>query len=97
VHKVAGVREAIEARGATLFYLPPYSQDLNPIEQFFSKPMAVLCNAAAYGRSSARASPISRRRSLVATSIQVIFPGLGATPQSRCKFFRFGAVAQTIA
>jgi transposase len=37
VHKVAGVREAIEARGATLIYLPPYSPDLNPIEQFFSK------------------------------------------------------------
>jgi DDE superfamily endonuclease len=32
-HKVAGVREAIEARGAELRYLPPYSPDLNPIEQ----------------------------------------------------------------
>jgi transposase len=42
VHKVAGVREAIEARGATLFYLPPYSPDLNPIEQFFSKLKALL-------------------------------------------------------
>ena len=31
-HKVAGVREAIEARGANLRYLPPYSPDLNPIE-----------------------------------------------------------------
>ena len=30
-HKVAGVREAIEARGASLVYLPPYSPDLNPI------------------------------------------------------------------
>src|ERR1700752_4006071 len=29
-HKVAGVREAIERRGATLLYLPPYSPDLNP-------------------------------------------------------------------
>jgi transposase len=29
-HKVAGVREAIEASGATLLYLPPYSPDLNP-------------------------------------------------------------------
>ena len=37
VHKVAGVREAIEAAGATLLYLPPYSPDLNPIEQAFSK------------------------------------------------------------
>jgi DDE superfamily endonuclease len=35
--KVAGVREAIEAAGATLRYLPAYSPDLNPIEQAFSK------------------------------------------------------------
>jgi transposase len=36
-HKVAGIREAIEARGATLLYLPPYSPDLNPIEKAFAK------------------------------------------------------------
>jgi len=36
-HKVAGVREAIEAAGATLRYLPQYSPDLNPIETPFSK------------------------------------------------------------
>ncbi len=35
-HKVDGVREAIEAVGATLRYLPPYSADLNPIELSFS-------------------------------------------------------------
>lgn len=35
-HKVAGVREAIEARGATFTYLPAYSPDENPIEQFFA-------------------------------------------------------------
>ncbi len=32
-HKVAGVRQAIEAVGATIRYLPPYSPDLNPIER----------------------------------------------------------------
>ena len=36
-HKVAGVQEAIEAAGASLRYLPPYSPDLNPIEQVFAK------------------------------------------------------------
>jgi len=46
-HKVAGVREAIEAAGARLLYLPPYSPDLNPIEQFFSKLKAILRKAAA--------------------------------------------------
>ena len=36
-HKVAGVREAIEGVKAKLVYLPPYSPDLNPIEQAFAK------------------------------------------------------------
>lgn len=36
-HKVAGVREAIEGAGARLEYLPPYSPDLNPIENLWSK------------------------------------------------------------
>jgi transposase len=36
-HKVKGVREAIEAAGATLRYLPPYSPDMNPIESCWSK------------------------------------------------------------
>jgi transposase len=34
--EVAGVRETIEAVGAAIRYLPPYSPDLNPIEQMFS-------------------------------------------------------------
>ena len=46
VHKVAGVREVIEAAGATLRYLPKYSPDLNPIEQAFSKLKAHLRKAA---------------------------------------------------
>ena len=36
-HKVDGVRERIEAAGAELLYLPPYSPDLNPIEKAWSK------------------------------------------------------------
>lgn len=36
-HKVAGVREVIQARGASILYLPSYSPDLNPIEQLFAK------------------------------------------------------------
>jgi transposase len=42
IHRVAGVAEAIEAAGATLRYLPPYSPDLNPIEMPFSKFKACL-------------------------------------------------------
>ena len=37
VHKVARVRETIEATGARVLYLPPYSPDLNPIEPCWSK------------------------------------------------------------
>jgi transposase len=36
-HKVSGLAEAVEARGARLEYLPPYSPDLNPIERCWSK------------------------------------------------------------
>jgi transposase len=36
-HKLAGVREAIKARGASPLFLPAYSPDLNPIEQVFAK------------------------------------------------------------
>jgi transposase len=46
-HKVAGIREAIERVGADLVYLPPYSPDLNPIEQVFAKLKGLLRTAAA--------------------------------------------------
>jgi transposase len=41
-HKGPRVREMIEATGANLFYLPPYSPDFNPIENAFSKLKAML-------------------------------------------------------
>jgi transposase len=46
-HKVAGVRQAIEACGAELLYLPPYSPDLNPIENAFAKLKAHVRKSAA--------------------------------------------------
>jgi transposase len=45
-HKVDGVRQAIEAAGASLAYLPSYSPDLNPIEQLFTTLKALLRKAA---------------------------------------------------
>jgi transposase len=36
-HKIGGIREALEAAGARLLYLPPYSPDFNPIEAMWSK------------------------------------------------------------
>ena len=44
-HKRAGVREAIEAAGAYLVYLPPYSPDLSPIELAFAKLKRLLRSA----------------------------------------------------
>jgi transposase len=46
-HKVDGVRRAIAAAGASILHLPPYSPDLNPIEQLFAKLKALLRRAAA--------------------------------------------------
>lgn len=46
-HKTAAVAEAIQAVGATVCYLPPYSPDMNPIEKIFSKVKAWLRSAQA--------------------------------------------------
>jgi len=46
-HKVNGVRQAIEAVGADLWYLPAYSPDLNPIEKLWSKVKSWLRRATA--------------------------------------------------
>jgi transposase len=44
-HKASVIRKAIRSVGAKLFYLPPYSPDLNPIEQVFAKLKALLRKA----------------------------------------------------
>jgi transposase len=46
-HKVVGVKEMAEAKGARLLYLPSYSPDLNPIEQVFAKLKTLLRKAMA--------------------------------------------------
>ena len=46
-HKVKGVRERMEAAGAELLYLPPYSPDLNPIEKAWAKLKPLLRSAKA--------------------------------------------------
>lgn len=51
-HKVKGVAEAIHAVGARLLYLPPYSPELNPIEECWSKLKGLLRSAAARTRAT---------------------------------------------
>jgi transposase len=49
-HRVDGIRQTLAAVGASILYLPPYSPDLNPIEQLFAKLKALLRKAAARTR-----------------------------------------------
>jgi transposase len=51
-HKGGRVKELIKGRGCELLYLPPYSPDLNPIEQAFSKVKGLLRRAEARARES---------------------------------------------
>ena len=51
-HKGSRVRELIEERGCELMYLPPYSPDLNPIEEAFAKLKALLRRARACTREA---------------------------------------------
>ncbi len=51
-HKVLGIEKAIESRGATLVYLPPYSPDFSPIEQCWSKVKTWLRKAKARDRDT---------------------------------------------
>jgi transposase len=55
-HKAAGVQEAMAAKGARLLYLPPYSPDLNPIEQCWSKLKTFLRAAKARTREALEAA-----------------------------------------
>jgi transposase len=51
-HKGERVRELVEERGAQLLYLPPYSPDLNPIEEAFAKIKSLLHKAEARTREA---------------------------------------------
>jgi transposase len=51
-HKGERIRELVEARGCQLLYLPPYSPDLSPIEEAFSKIKGILRKAEARSREA---------------------------------------------
>jgi len=56
-----GVRELVESRGCEVWFLPPYSPDMNPIEEAFSKAKALLKKVSPPARRRRRSRP-SRRR-----------------------------------
>jgi transposase len=80
-HRVKGIRAAIEARGATLLYLPPYSPDFNPIEQAFAKLKALLRKAAPRTVPDLWAAIAEILKTFTATECQNYFVNSGYDPQ----------------
>ena len=78
-HKVAGVRELIEAAGADLLYLPPYSPDFNPIEQCWSKLKRVL--------RSAKARSVDALQQAVVEAIPTISPNNAQAWFRHCGYY----------
>ena len=76
-HKVCGVRQAIEARGAELLYLPPYSPDFNPIEPCWSQLKQRLCAAQARTLPALEQSLAKALDSVTPQNIQVCFRHCG--------------------
>lgn len=76
-HKVDGVRQAIEARGATLLYLPPYSPDLNPIENAFAKLKAHVRKLAARTIDALEAAAADALRQFKPTQCENFFAHAG--------------------
>jgi transposase len=74
---VAGISEAIAAEGAELLHLPPYSPDLNPIEQAFTKLKAALRKAAERTREALRYTHPPNPRSLPAPIMRNFFNQAG--------------------
>jgi transposase len=80
-HRVKGVKAAIEARGATLLYLPPYSPDFNPIEQAFAKLKAHLRKAAARTVDDLWAAVAEILNTFTSTECENYFVNSGYDPQ----------------
>lgn len=61
-HKGSRVKELVEERGCEILYLPPYSPDLNPIEEAFEDKGAVAQSRGAHSRGAHRGNESSPRR-----------------------------------
>jgi transposase len=78
-HKTQGVQEAIEAAGATVRYLPPYSPDFNPIESMWSKVQQYLRSAAARTHGQLVMAVGDAMRSVTPDDCRGFFTGCGYT------------------
>ena len=81
VHKVAGVRPLIEACGARLLYLPPYSPDLNPIEKAWSKLKTLLRAAKARSQEALQAAIAELLAEITSSDARAWFHHCGIEPQ----------------
>lgn len=80
-HRVSGIREAIEAAGATRLFLPPYSPDFNPIEQAFAKLKAFLRKTAARTRDALWEAIANAIELFTATDCANFFTNSGYEPE----------------
>ena len=79
-HKAPDIRERIEAVGALLWYLPPYSPDLNPIEQMCSKVKTILRKLAARTEEALYHAIAQGLRSITSNDAQGWFEHCGYRP-----------------
>ncbi len=80
-HRVTGVKTAIEAKDATLIFLPPYSPDFNPIEKAFSKFKAYLRKTAARTVDDLWAAIADALKTFTPAECQNYFAACGYDPQ----------------
>ena len=77
LHKVAGVSEAITAKGASVLYLPAYSPDFDPIEKFFSKFKSILQRIAARTAGALEAAVAEALRTVTPDQCRNYFAACG--------------------
>ena len=77
LHKVAGVSEAITAKGASVLYLPAYSPDFDPIEKFFSKFKSILQRIAARTADALEAAVAEALRTVTPDECRNYFAACG--------------------
>jgi len=77
LHKVAGVSEAITAKGASVLYLPAYSPDFDPIEKFFSKFKSILQRIAARTAGALEAAVAEALRTVTPDECRNYFAACG--------------------
>jgi transposase len=78
-HKAPAIRQSIEAAGATLLYLPPYSPDLNPIEKCWSKIKQILRSLKARTAETLEAAMASALASISSENAGAWFQHCGYT------------------